>query len=603
MKRLAWLLLSCACGVAAAADGFVPGSEQDPRVRAADYLAQTNRYMAASSLLLQIQRERPHQQFPPEYFQRLANDTLNFGMPRRAESIDREASERADDPIVRARARLHRAEYLYDRGFLADANAELTSLRQQLPSQLLVSWQDQMSRVLLAQGRYSDAAQTLLRPDTSGDQSAIMRYNLAIALVNSEQAEKGLNVLDRIGQRRALDSETQALRDKANLTLGYYWLKREQGGSAIPIFNRIRTEGPFSNRALLGLGWAYLAPQGDKHKRLRVQEDPGSDDPKHALTTIGAILRPGFLDADIYRRAGLRPFKLNRVDPNDEIQLKRALVPWSELLSRDSMDPAVQEGMLAIPFVLDKLGAHIEAQEYYEKAIPALEQTKANLDQAILSIRYGRMVETIIKYNVDADSGWAWKLKQLPDANETFYLQYLIADHPFQEALKNFRDIRLLIRDTDAQHARIEALEGAYDARVGQSVTPRELQQRLSALSGEAKLGYEPEIKPQLHLSGSLGAPTAEDKSTPAPGAPVKLTAGAPRRFDGPYERLEALKTRLEVLSPKLKSAENSGNQLLQKIALNELDAQRKFNERYLVEARFALARIYDRQAHGGSTP
>src|SRR6202000_1966088 len=112
---------------------------------------------------------------------------------------------------------------------------------------------------------------------------------------------------------------------------------------------------PYSNRALLGLGWAYLAPEGDKQKRQRVQDDAPTEDSNH-LSTIGAILRPGFLDADIYKRAGLHSFSLNRVDPNDEVQLKRALVPWVELMGRDPIDPAVQECELAVPYVLEKLG-------------------------------------------------------------------------------------------------------------------------------------------------------------------------------------------------------------------------------------------------------
>lgn len=601
MKHLALFLLSCACGAASAADTYTIGSDQDPRVRASDFMAENHRFLAASTALIQIQKDAPRQQLPSEYFQRLADDTLNFGMQKRAEVIYREQGAGSKDPMVVARARLRRAEYLYERGFLPEANAELTSLRQQLPSALMVNWQDQMSRVLMAQDRYAEAVEVLSKPDTASDQSGYMRYNLAIALLNSNRVDEGVNMLDRVGLRRATDSEGLALRDKANLTLGYYWLKRQQGGSAIPILDRVRTQGPYSTRALLGLGWAYLAPQGDKQRRVKLQDDASGSDSK-SFSTIGAILRPGFLDTDIYKRAGLRPFQLNRVDPNDEAALKKALVPWVELVSRDPIDPAVQEGLLAIPYVLDRLGAHIQAQQYYERAISALEQTRVNLDQAILSIRYGRMVDTIISRNGDADSGWTWRLKDLPDAPETFYLQTLLADHPFQEAIKNFRDIRLLIRDTDAERQRILDLQAAYGTRVSQPVTPRELQQRIGSLSKDANLGYQPDIHPQLQMAQMLVASPYEDKAAAAapPAPPVTLRLpNAPATFDGPYERLETLKTRIDALNPKLKVAEEAGSKLLQKIALNDLDSQRKLNEKYLVEARFALARIYDRQAHG----
>jgi hypothetical protein len=603
MKQLALLILGCVCGAASAADSYTIGSDLDPRVRATDYMAENRRFLAASTALIQIQKESPQSTLPTEYYQRLADDTLNFGMQKRAEMIYREEAANGKDPLVLGRARLRRAEFLYERNFLPEATAELTALRSQIPAQLMVNWQDQMSRVLMAQDRYADAVQVLTKPDTASDQPGYMRYNLGIALLKSDHVDEGINVLDRVGTRKPTDSEGLALKDKANLVLGYYWLKRQQGGSAIPILDRIRQTGPFSNRALLGLGWAYLSVQGDKQKRSQVADDT-SGPASGQFSSIGALLRPGFLDSDIYKRAGLKPFQLASSDPTQEAALKKALVPWVELVGRDPIDPAVQEGLLAIPYVLDKLGAHVEAQQYYEKAITALEQTRVNLDQAILSIRYGRMVDTIISRNGDADSGWTWKLKDLPDAPETFYLQTLIADHPFQEALKSFRDIRLLIRDTDAERQRILDLQAAYDVRTKQPVSQKELQQRIGTLSSDANLGYQPDIKPQLQMAQMLVAAPYEDKAkeaaeAPAPPIKLQLPSNAPSKFDGPYEQLNALKIRLDALSPKLKVAEDAGAKTLQKIALNDLDAQRKLNEKYLVEARFAIARIYDRASHG----
>jgi hypothetical protein len=40
--------------------------------------------------------------------------------------------------------------------------------------------------------------------------------------------------------------------------------------------------------------------------------------------------------------------------------------------------------------------------------------------------------------------GWGWHLKKLPTTDESRYLLDLIASHPFQEALKNYRDLRYL---------------------------------------------------------------------------------------------------------------------------------------------------------------
>ena len=47
-----------------------------------------------------------------------------------------------------------------------------------------------------------------------------------------------------------------SLRDKANLALGYAFLQDDQPLAAKPALQRVRLEGPFSNKALLGVGWA-----------------------------------------------------------------------------------------------------------------------------------------------------------------------------------------------------------------------------------------------------------------------------------------------------------------------------------------------------------
>src|SRR3546814_1293049 len=111
---------------------------------------------------------------------------------------------------------------------------------------------------------------------------------------------------------RPATSEDLALRDRANLTLGWQFLQTQQGGTSKPVFSRVRVEGPFSNRALLGLGWAQLAPQG---ARIQKAETPSPEDQKKkvltSISTLGVLIRPGYLDQDVFDRAGMRSFRLN----------------------------------------------------------------------------------------------------------------------------------------------------------------------------------------------------------------------------------------------------------------------------------------------------
>ncbi len=605
MNARHWLLAAVAAGLstAAAAETFTPGAPSDPRVRAANFLADDQRYFTAASQLLQLQNDNPTQKLSPTYFWTLADTSLSFGMEERADAIYHEVAAGEKDEVAVAQARIRLAEFLYQRGYDPEAVEDLMALREALPQSIVPDWQDVLARSLMVQGRYGEAAEVLTDLDNSRKQSAYTRYNLGVALINDGRAGQGVNVLDRMGRMSVFDEETLSLRDKANVGLGYHFLRTQQGGTAIPIFERVRSVGPFSNRALLGLGWAYLSPRGEKQKKAEVGDEAQDLNTFKSFSTIGAILRPGFLDPDIYTRAGLKPFRLSNASADQEAALKRALVPWVELMSRDPMDPAVQEAYLAVPFALDRIGAHIQAKEYYEKAVAALEQTRKNLDYAGEQVRNGRMVSTILDRDTDSEAGWTWKLYDLPAAPETFYLQALIAENRYQEALKNFRDARLLGRSLDAWSRRLDQLKEQLASRDPAQLPPGLLEARRAALAG-AEQPLPPGSVPPLQLDETLGGVKADAGAAgEEPKPPLLRLADAPETFDNEIERIAALKARVVELRPKVKAAENAQAKVLERVALDELAGQRKQTEKYLVEARFALARIYDRPLRPEPTP
>ena len=605
MRSLAFALaLAFAAGTAAAADVYTPGSDKDPRVRTAQFLAGNKRYLDAAAMLEQVQGDAPQSRLAPAFYRDLADDTLYYGMPARAEMIYREQAASSDRRTA-ARARLRLADFYYTRGYFQKSTAELTAVKPQIPSELLVDWQDLMSRVLMAQGRYGEAADILLQADSGPPaQTEFMHYNLGVALIKDGRVGQGVNMLDRVGRLTPVDSETLALRDKANLALGYQFLSTDQGGTAVPILGRVRSEGPYSTRALLWMGWAYLAPRGSRQKKVEVGDESAEPGAFNSFATIGVLLRPGYIDSDsIYRRAKLAPFHLSGQAANEEAQLKQALVPWVELVNRDPMDPAVQQGLSDIPYILDKLGAHIQAQQFYERAIAAMEETRDRLDQAERHVMSGRMVTTIVRRDVDAQDGWGWKLKDLPDAAETFYLQQLLAENNFQEALKNFRNARQLQRNLANWKGRLGELQQSYRNRSTQGAaapapTP-------AASYGPAFSATEdPVAAPTLQMANRLSGSDSSAPDAPQPDAPVALqlaTSPSADRFVGPYERMDTLRKRIDALLPQLAAAEAAESKLLQDVAMTDLERQRVLNEKLLTEARFALARVYDRQLKGGN--
>jgi hypothetical protein len=570
--------------------GYRRGSKEDPKVRAADFLNADQRYFSAATGLLSMKNTFTEETLPADYTWRLAESYLAFGMRARAEALYRQLSVTTTDHLALGRARIRLSEFLYSRGFLAESTNSMMRMREKLPDPLSLQWQDVLSRTLMAQGRYGDAVEVLTEMKNGDKQTAYTRYNLAVALINTNRVSEGETLLDKIGRADPDDTEAYALRDKANLTLGYHFLQKQQGGSAKPILGRIRIEGPYSNRALLGMGWAELSQQGEKQKKVDLGDEPPTSNPLASLSTLGILLNPARLEDDVYKRAGLRNFKLEGIAKTEEQTLRRALVPWAELINRDPMDPAVQEGMLAIPFALDRVGAHIEAQQFYEKAVDLLEQSRKRIDQASQYIKENRMVETIVRRDIDSEAGWNWRLRDLPDAPETFYLQSIIAENRYQEALKNYRDIRFLARNLDGLKTRVDQLDALYAKQ------PIDNTNVLLQIE-RAKMGRKPDakkIKLKLRADVQLTAPYSVPMA-PQVLPPLRLQlAEAPPKFNGARERSADLRNALAALRPKVASAGSEQADVLKEIALRELAGQKKQVEKYLVEARFALARIYE---------
>jgi tetratricopeptide (TPR) repeat protein len=594
-RRLLRLLLSASAAILPATVLAQESVDVDAvPLRIAQALSAEQRYLSAAMTLMSLRPDGRHEGLPEASQWELADTLLRLAQRDAAQAIYRSLAVSSLDTERYAQAQLQVAEHDLQRGRLQAATEVLNALRERLPREQLEAWQELRARVLLAEGRYGEAVEVLSELDTRDQPSHYVRYNLGVALINDGRPLDGRDVLDRVGRMVVRSVEDQALRDKANLTLGWHFLQNEQGGTAKAVFQRVRVEGPFSNRALLGLGWAELAPRGERQAR---GTDLADEDPFANFSTLGGLLRPGFLERDVYRRAGFRNFRLGDIAEEEQDGLRRALAAWVELIHRDPLDPAVQEGWLAIPYSLDRLGAHEQALQYYERAVEELEKNRERMRTAMSSIDNGRMVETIVRRDLSSESGREWRLRDLPDAPETYYLQNLLAEHRFQEALKNYRDLRLLASNLDSWAQRLEQLERQYREVPRKAIEPEVLLQ-------QAKLGWSPprlDLRIDLRPEPRLAAPGRYSAPAPTVTPPALRLALAPvpARFNGPFERASALRGRLAVVRAQLDVAASEQSAQLTRMARNELSGQQQVIEKYLVEARFALARLYDRQLKG----
>ncbi len=257
------------------------------------------------------------------------------------------------------------------------------------------------AQIYMANGRFDDAARILAELQGAKGLEGFTTYNLGIALLKSGKVREGLLSIDRTGRIESDNPATLAIKDKSNLVLGDRLMSEKNFEGAKEVLDRVRLNGPFSNRALLGSGWADASRE----------------------------------------------------------QFENALVPWSILAEREVTDPAVQEGLLAVPYAYEKLGVYSQAALKYGRALEAFSKELDKLGASITSIREGKFLKALVREELKQDPNWVVKLRELPETPETFYLLDLMASHDFQESLKNYLDLEELRKKFDVWSEDLAAFE------------------------------------------------------------------------------------------------------------------------------------------------
>ena len=157
------------------------------------------------------------------------------------------------DHEIRDRTWFFLAKIWKQRGYLEQSQQALDRIEGELPKDL-----QREAKMLQAQiwidARDYDQAIALLQ-DWKGrtEWASYAKFNLGVALVRSGRVDAAARILRDLGQTNPRNEEMTSLRDKANLALGYALLQNGQPRAAKPVLQRVRLEGPFSNKALLGV--------------------------------------------------------------------------------------------------------------------------------------------------------------------------------------------------------------------------------------------------------------------------------------------------------------------------------------------------------------
>jgi len=518
----------------------------------------------------------------------------------------------ADIPAeTRDRAWFNLSKLRYQRGFYPEAEQALTQIQDSLPDYRDAERLNLLANIYLHQQQYEKAVDTLKGfPDESSWQ-AYAQFNLGVAFVRIGKLEQGIEQLTLVGKMKPKSSEMIALRDKANLALGYAHLKHEQPEAASEAFNRVRLNGPLSNQALLGVGWAW----------------------------------------------------------NMQAQYNMALLPWIELKSRSTFDPAVQESYLAIPYNFEKIAKPKLALIYYTGATKSYEAQLRKLDNIGKAVNGGELLQALRPANLGDETALSLYRSKLPSSITAPYLYSLMATHEFQNVLKNYQDLLYLqyvlnrwqrnlpayslmlqerrrayqqklpevTRDTrlknlqqlEAQRnklanevARIEKNQDVFALasedeleqisqleivkrrlqRVGKKQDVTELRDRYETLHGLLYWQMADDYVPrEWQLKKGIKELDTALADAQAANASLKNAWNqAPAAFEGYAARIKKQNARIRTLQVKVRGALRQQEKRIQTIARQALKQQQHRIESYLVRARFAQARLYDSMARAG---
>lgn len=265
-----------------------------------------------------------------------------------------------------------------------------------------------LANVLMAKNEF-DRARELLEPvplNTSLGMYAT--YNMGVAHLRANQYAEGIRLLEAVMNLPVSDNETNALKDRAALAMGYSHLQAKNTDKARDALLNIRLEGPFSNQAMLALGYVHF-----------LRED-----------------------------------------------YKRALSFWLELTTRNPADSSVQEALLLTPRAYEALQANQQAFESYQLTAQTLRTQMDVLDRIATTVKTHEWLDNLSPDALggpDADPLNIRSVAVPANKEETAFLFHLFASHSFHEGYTQYLQLRRLQELMKGKVYELKAMSGVAE--------------------------------------------------------------------------------------------------------------------------------------------
>lgn len=389
LQMLSLLLLSVTLAMPVAAHAEMDlewGKIEDPRIREALFDLYDQSYFSGIVRLLanRNQIEQGEEKTISDLV--LASLYLAYGIPDGARDIMLDIADRGISSELQNRIWYYLAKYYFQNGQPEKTHTALSQVRRDISGKIKDDYLLLYATVLASENSNAKAIDLLSSIQQDSQTALYARFNKAIYLIRMGKPADGLSELEKLSKVQSVDPEIISLQEQARLSLASYYLQNNKPEEARKLLVEIRLDSPLAPRALLGMGWAYAAM--DKQKA--------------------------------------------------------ALVAWNELAKHGASDPAVIEGYLASGYAYGQLEALNQALSQYEKSSVIIKTEIRRINSIINSVQEDDLVNVILDSEPLTENGWFGDMKTLPQIPARSYLLDLFASHTFQEAYKNYRDLKYL---------------------------------------------------------------------------------------------------------------------------------------------------------------
>jgi tetratricopeptide (TPR) repeat protein len=350
--------------------------------------------------------------------------SLSYGLDLQARRIFTRLISDNSTEDIQNRAWFYLAKMLYLRGDIERSAETMSNISGSIPEDINQEYQYLAALINIKLGYFDEAEAISDGFDDDSSYAPYLYFNLGVAFGKQKEYARAHTDLDKAASYNDGSNALNRLADRSHMAMAYLNAEEQNFPSAYTQIRLVSTTGVFSNRALLGSGW--------------VSVNNGS--------------------------------------------YQEALVPLSVLQQRSMAIPEVQEAVLLVPHVYEKLGLEGRAAEGFISAYDRYTDTLVQLKEARESLQDADILELFVR-NLDAilgESDWFGTAPSVSLNSLSPFLLDLMSDHSFQSVLKDLRDLYAIRNNLNSWKRRQDDFDVILESRAA-SLDTRQRKQNIES--------------------------------------------------------------------------------------------------------------------------